>query len=129
MRMLAGRRSSWMAGTAGGSLLVLASFLFLLVACDWAGMPLRIDPTPTPGHEVHVAFVNRAVDVFPKVGDLLVVDPTGSGAVEFGNNAVDVLKQQGAQWRFRVLAVGVTTVTVRNVNGQAMTMYVRPQSP
>jgi hypothetical protein len=37
-------------------------------------------PTPIPtssAHEVHVRFVDGAIDAFVKVGDVLVIDPPG----------------------------------------------------
>ena len=109
-------RSPWMA--------VVASLL--LASC--AVSPPRPPPTPRSTHEVHVRFVDGAIDAFVNVGDVLVVDPPGlDGVVELGNGADRILRQDGEQWRFKVIAVGTARLTLHRSSpeGGSMVIYVR----
>ena len=93
-----------------------------MVVVGCAESPFRPSPTPAPPREVIVPFVNKAVDVFPVVGETLVV--TGGGAAEISNSGV--VRQEGTEDRFYVEHIGVTSITIYQ-DGQQMQIYVRSQ--
>lgn len=101
--------------------LKLAVCALMLSAC--ASSPFVPRPSPPPLREVHVQFQAGAIDAFPAVGDVLVVDgpPGGMGSAEIAGSGV---REKGNSWSFQVTGVGVTKIRLTSTAGE-MNIYVR----
>jgi hypothetical protein len=96
----------------------------VVAAC--AGGPVRRVPAPSPtpaGHVVVVPFENGGDrDVFPSVGDVVVVD--GARIVAIVPSDSRVVRPEGTGGRLAVVRFGIAEVTVER-NGERMKLWIR----
>jgi hypothetical protein len=104
---------------------VLALALPFVVACAGGSVQARPTPGPTPaGREVVVPFVGGGSrDVFPRVGDVVVVDGGGT-VVTIAPSGTKVVRQVGPGARFAVAQLGLAVITVSQ-GGEPMTVWIR----